>query len=217
MNIGEKIRELRKRKGISPEKLGMLCDLSGAYIRKLEQGQNISITLTTAEKFSRGLGVPVSALLDTDSLPPEEKRPVSELLRELSERLELVDIPLRGAVPAGIPFAVDQESGEFVSIPREMLGSTPPEKAYALKISGDSLIGDEIYSGDTAVVDSSSCDIIDGKLYICRMDTECVARHVYKLNDHLRLQSSNGEYRDIEAKSVEILGRVILTGRWNKR
>jgi repressor LexA len=219
MLFGEKLRELRKRKGISPEKLAYRCkgDISGQYIRKLEANPEISPTLQTIEVLARGLKVPVSAFTDTADIPLEEKRPVADLLRELSERMELVDIPLRGAVPAGIPTEVEQETGEYVSIPRQMLGSTPPEKAYALKISGDSLIGDEIYSGDVAVVDSSSCDVVDGRIYICRLENECVARHVYKLNDHLRLQSSNGDYRDIEAKDVELLGRVILTGRWTIR
>jgi transcriptional regulator with XRE-family HTH domain len=70
MNIGEKIRLLRKQKGISPERLGMIADISGQYIRKLEAGRNYSITLGTAQKLAKGLGVPVAALLDEEELKP---------------------------------------------------------------------------------------------------------------------------------------------------
>jgi transcriptional regulator with XRE-family HTH domain len=68
MKIGQKIRILRKRLGISPEKLGMLADLSGQYIRKVEAGQYDNITLETAKKFAKALNVSISALLDTDEL-----------------------------------------------------------------------------------------------------------------------------------------------------
>lgn len=70
MKIGEKIRLLRKQKGISPERLGLLSDVSGQYIRKLEMGTRKSITLTTAQKLAKGLGVPVAALLDEEELKP---------------------------------------------------------------------------------------------------------------------------------------------------
>jgi repressor LexA len=222
MEFCEKLRVLRKRLGVSPEKLADLCTssddnatISGQYIRRLESGFIKSPTLETARVLARGLGVTVSELIDSEGIPEPVKRPVGELLKELSERMELVSLPLRGAVPAGYPFAVDQEQGESVEISREMLGSTRPDNAYALKISGDSLVGDKIHSGDTAVVDSKAMDVIDGKIYIVRIGNEVCARHVHKQNDRFRLTSSNGDYKDILASEVEILGRVIAAGHWN--
>lgn len=70
MKIGEKIRTLRKLRNISPEKLGKQIDISGIYIRRLEKGESKSITLGTAQKLARGLGVPVAALLDEEELKP---------------------------------------------------------------------------------------------------------------------------------------------------
>jgi SOS-response transcriptional repressor LexA len=218
MNIGEKIRILRKQKGISPERLGMLCDISGQYIRKLESGHNYSITLETARKLAKGLDVPVSELIDHEELSVSEK-PLKDILKQAQEaiqRMELISIPLRGSVPAGYPFPAEQESGEFVEVPRQELGGISPQSLYALKISGDSLQGDEIYSGDNVVVSKDAIDILDGKIYIVRLGNEVCARHVFKQDDHLRLVSSNGEYKELLATKVEILGRVILSGRWKK-
>ena len=45
--------------------------ISGQYIRKLESGEVKSPTLETARVLARGLGVSVSALLDTDELQEE--------------------------------------------------------------------------------------------------------------------------------------------------
>jgi transcriptional regulator with XRE-family HTH domain len=69
VKIGEKIRVLRKRLGVSPEKLADKSDVSGAYIRRLEAGHRHSITLDMAQRLAKGLGVSVSALVDHDDLP----------------------------------------------------------------------------------------------------------------------------------------------------
>jgi len=66
------------------------------------------------------------------------------------------------------------------------------------------------------VVNKEAGDIIDGKIYIVRLGNEVCARHVFKLDDSLRLASSNGEYKEMLANEVEILGRLILTGRWKR-
>jgi len=221
MKIGEKIRLLRKQKGISPEKLGKMIDMSGIYIRRLEKEEKRTITLTTATKLARGLGVPVAALLDEADLPPVVtiEKPLKMLLHEAQQKyeaMELVEIPVRGIVPAGYPYPSEQESGEFIEVPRQELGGNAPQGLYALKISGDSLQGDEIYSGDYAVVLKEAGKIIDGKIYIVRLGNECVARHVFKLDESLRLVASNGEFKEMLAAEVEILGRVILTGRWKR-
>jgi repressor LexA len=218
MTIGERIRMLRVKKGISPEKLGLLSDVSGQYIRKLELGFRKSITIATAQKLAKGLDIPVSDLLDAG----ESEVPVSKSLKDVLEearlaldRLDITEVPLRGTVPAGYAEIVENESGEYIEIPRQALDSKSPEKLYALKISGNSLVGDNIYADDIVVIEPTS-EIIDGKIYIVRLENQCVARHVYKLNGRIRLVSSNGDYKEIQATDVEILGRVILSGRWKK-
>jgi repressor LexA len=218
MTIGERIRMLRVKKGISPEKLGLLSDVSGQYIRKLELGFRKSITIATAQKLAKGLDIPVSDLLDAG----ESEVPVSKSLKDVLEearlaldRLDITEVPLRGTVPAGYAEIVENESGEYIEIPRQALDSKSPEKLYALRISGNSLVGDNIYAGDIVVIEPTS-EIIDGKIYIVRLENQCVARHVYKLNGRIKLVSSNGDYKEIRATDVEILGRVILSGRWKK-
>lgn len=69
---------MRKRLGVSPEKLAMMCvsekdnlTISGSYIRRIESGDVKSPTLETAAIIARGLGVAVSALIDTIELQEE--------------------------------------------------------------------------------------------------------------------------------------------------
>jgi repressor LexA len=219
MTIGERIRTLRLKKGISPEKLGLLSDVSGQYIRKLELGFRKSITIATAQKLAKGLDIPVSDLLDdtgeSQVLAPKSLKEVLEEARLALDRLDITEVPLRGTVPAGYADIVENESGEYIEIPRQELDSKSPGKLYALKISGDSLAGDDIYADDIVIIEPTS-EVIDGRIYIVRLENQCVARHVYKLDSLIKLVSSNGEYKEIQATDVEILGRVILSGRWKK-
>lgn len=195
-----------------------MSGVNRVLINRLESDSRKNASYTTIRKLADALNVTAESLLEgvEVSVPP---KPLSFIFREFQQKYDgmtLIEIPLRGAVPAGIPCSVSEEKGEYISVPREDLGGASPLTLYALKVSGDSLQGDGIYSGDTMVVDSASTEISDGKIYILRLGNECVARHVFRMDDHLRLVSSNGEYREILATDAEILGRVILTGRWKR-
>jgi SOS-response transcriptional repressor LexA len=82
------------------------------------------------------------------------------------------------------------------------------EAVFALKISGDSLKGDNINNGDIVVIEPHP-DLIEGKIYIIRFDDEVVARHVHRENGFAVLTSSNGKYARIEVDKLEVIGRVI--------
>ena len=63
MNIkqkfGEKIKSLRKEKGLSQEKLAHLSKLDRTYIPSIESGKR-NISITVLEKISNALGMTVS-------------------------------------------------------------------------------------------------------------------------------------------------------------
>lgn len=60
--LGERIEELRKKKGITQEELAEKSGLHRAYFWDIENGRNISIK--TAYKIARALGVTLSQLFD---------------------------------------------------------------------------------------------------------------------------------------------------------
>jgi transcriptional regulator with XRE-family HTH domain len=68
--LGEKVRELRKKKGYTLEKLAGLTDSSKSYIWELE---NKSLPRPSADKVARiaaALGVTSDYLVDTSELVP---------------------------------------------------------------------------------------------------------------------------------------------------
>jgi repressor LexA len=61
-------------------------------------------------------------------------------------RSRVVDIPLFGSIPAGVPQVREQDAEGCVSVDMESIGfkSTKPlRNAFALRVSGDSMIGKE--------------------------------------------------------------------------
>ena len=67
MNInqkfGQRIRETRKAKGLSQEKLANLAEIDRTYLPEVERGER-NISLVVAEKIANALGEKLSKLVD---------------------------------------------------------------------------------------------------------------------------------------------------------
>ncbi len=61
--IGQRIRSLRKRQGLTQEEMADKCGLHWTYVGGLERGER-NPTLTTMQKVAAGLGVSVTELLN---------------------------------------------------------------------------------------------------------------------------------------------------------
>ena len=218
--IGKVLKRLREQRGLSQRKLAQISGLDREHIVQIEGGKTKTMRLNTAEALASGLGVSVevfcaSGSAAVDRAPP---RAVEAILQELLQRvgaMEVVEVPCVGSVPAGWPDLREQEAWEHVSIPLELVKGCKTDNLFALKVSGQSLEGDGIRDGDTVIVKRDAM-MVDGKVYIVRLGNEVVARHVYWLGDKVKLAASNSDYQEIEASEVEILGRVILAGQWQR-
>jgi transcriptional regulator with XRE-family HTH domain len=60
--FGDRVRELRKDKGLSQEELSFKADLHRTYIGMIERAEK-NITLTNIEKIAKALDVPITQLL----------------------------------------------------------------------------------------------------------------------------------------------------------
>ena len=78
--LGERVRELRRRRGLTLEELAELSGVSRAMISKLERGEK-NPTLVVAARLAEGLGVTLSRLAGMEEqheviVVPKEKRMV---------------------------------------------------------------------------------------------------------------------------------------------
>lgn len=65
MPTGAKIKEIRKRKGLTQKQLGDLCGIADANIRKYENGKQ-NPKMETLQKIADALGVPLLEFIDDD-------------------------------------------------------------------------------------------------------------------------------------------------------
>lgn len=67
MNInqrfGHRIKEIRKAKGLSQEKLANLAEVDRTYLPEVERGER-NISLIVAEKIANALGEKLSMMID---------------------------------------------------------------------------------------------------------------------------------------------------------
>ena len=63
VDFGDKVRELRKEKGLSQEQLSFKADLHRTYIGMIERGEK-NITLVNIEKIANALKVSINDLLN---------------------------------------------------------------------------------------------------------------------------------------------------------
>lgn len=61
--FGEKLRLLRKKKGLSQESMALACDLDRTYIGGVERGER-NISLVNIQKIADALGIKVKELFN---------------------------------------------------------------------------------------------------------------------------------------------------------
>lgn len=60
--FGERLRELRRGKGLSQERLALLCGLDQTYLSGIERGRR-NVSLVNIHRIARALGLPARDLL----------------------------------------------------------------------------------------------------------------------------------------------------------
>lgn len=118
-------------------------------------------------------------------------------------------IPVRGVITAGgLQEAVEANLGEIT------LATLFPhlDKMFALKVHGESMIGEGIYHGDCVLLLDE--DIPNGGIGAIMYKGETTLKRVYHDERGIRLVAANEEYPDIVLKpeifeEVRVLGRYI--------
>lgn len=104
-------------------------------------------------------------------------------------RETLIQIPLRGVIAAGqLHEAI--ENRETIAVPQSKL-PFPHGNYYALRISGDSMIEEDINDGDIALVRKQNT-AKNGEKVVALVDgTDATLKTFYKEKNHIRLQPAN--------------------------
>ncbi len=64
--VGQRIKELRKKQGLSQEEFAFKCELDRTYITSLERGKR-NISLTNLEKIAKAFNMTLSEFFNFDN------------------------------------------------------------------------------------------------------------------------------------------------------
>jgi repressor LexA len=129
---------------------------------------------------------------------------VTSTLAKLRNRI--VDIPVFGAIPAGLPQTREQDAEGCVSVDVESIGYKPTRNTFALRVAGDSMIGRHVLNGDIVVLEHGP-EPRHGDIVAALIDGESTLKTFLKRNGKPYLKAENPAYPDlIPAQELMIQG-----------
>jgi len=209
------LAEIRRSKGLTQQDLADRSGLKLSHISRIEMGDIQTYKEGTLNRLARALDMTPIQLSNQflGGEGPADKIPTHELIAELKERYEvgeMVEMPIRGYIFAGTPAPAEAvDLGKGYAERNQLSGVKNVSALYMLRVCGESLIGDGIRNSDNVVIEPTT-DLVEGKIYVVKLDNEFVARHVHLKNGTAILTSSNGTYKEIAVNKLEIVGRVVL-------
>ena len=199
---GQRIKKLRKEKGLTQEQLGNLWGVKKSAIAKYENNRVENLKKETIQKLSEIFEVPATYFLGID----ETNQPTIT---------NSITIPLYNDISCGTGIFVDDNIDEYIALPESLL--TLNKEYFCQYASGDSMIDENINPGDLIVFekintlrnDDIGCFTIDDNVATCKK--------FYRDNKNrcIILQPANPDYSPIvinqeNEAGFRIIGKLSL-------
>lgn len=201
MRVGDKIKSLRKAKGLTQTELGEKVGVKKNAVSKWECGRVEDIPTSMIKALASLFDVPPSYLIDDDSAPNIFSIP------NILPMPEMRDIPLLGAIACGQPILASENIGEYIKIPRHIKAD------FALTCKGDSMINARIFDGDIVYIRQQE-EVQNGEIAAVLIDDEATLKRVKLYEDHISLEPENPMYKPLvfwneEMNNIRILGKAV--------
>lgn len=130
--------------------------------------------------------------------------------RSLEPRKELkaiIEIPIIGRIAAGYPIEAIENSEDTISVINPGIKSA--NGYYALKVVGNSMIGEGIFDGDIVIIKKQSV-AENGQTVVAIIDeNQATLKKIYREKDRFRLEPRNPKMQPLFRTDVEVRGVVI--------
>lgn len=204
MRVGNRICELRTKKGMSQTELGAHCGASKQTIYKYETGVVTNIPLDKIELIAKALDVPPAALMGWEQ---------EETLPDGAERVDLSkyhQIPILGRIAAGLPIYAEEHIEGYTLTDLNHGG-----EYFALRVRGDSMNAAQIMDGGLVIVRRQE-EVESGEVAVVMVEDEnATVKRFYRTDTTVTLmpQSTNPEHKpqiyDVTQTKITVLGKVI--------
>ena len=178
----------------------------------LQAGRSAPTLREIADKFGfashRAAAVHLAALkrkgvIESDDGKARSLRVISPLQKL---RSVVRDIPLYGSSPAGFAESREQAAEGCVSVDVNSVGYKPTKNAFALRVSGESMMGRHILDGDFVILEHGP-EPRNGDIVAALIDGGCTLKTYVVKNGKPFLKAENPKFPDlIPAQELVIQG-----------
>ena len=206
MTIGERIKQRRKKLGLSAEDVADKMGVSAATVYRYESSDILNMGIDKLELIAKALKTTPAALMGWEE---DEK----QFQKEKSARTKKgVKIPVLGEVIAGVPIEAIEDILDYEEISEDMASQG---EYFALKVKGDSM-EPVFYAGDIVIVrQQPTADSGDIVIALVNGD-ESTIKKLKLTDDGLMLIPANSAYepmyytrKQIDTLPVSIIGKVV--------
>ncbi len=197
LKLGNRILKRRKKLGLTLQEVADLVGVTKSTIQRYETGKIETPKLPVIQAIAKALNANPSWLIGKS----EREEAISSFLTSA----EACEVPLLELSPDGI-FEYDKKCMKFAD-------NTKDNTDFCIKMSGDSMTGARIYSGDIVFIKRQN-DVNDGEIAAVMVNNEITLKRVIKLNDKIMLRSENPAYPPVILEgdminTFKILGKAI--------
>ncbi|HJU53416.1 MAG TPA: transcriptional repressor LexA [Pyrinomonadaceae bacterium] len=121
------------------------------------------------------------------------------------------ELPLLGRIAAGAPIDAVQDA-EPIIVPRFLLGRVRPERVYALRVTGDSMIDEHICDGDIALIENRT-EARDGEIVVALVDgARATLKRLFRFGTEVELRPANSQLAPIRLPASQVHVQGIFRG-----
>lgn len=209
MNIGDRVKLLREKKGITQEELATLLGYkSKSSVTHIEKGRDIPRSMVV--KLADILGTTPAYLMGWEE-QSEKNDSLSELMQKYDNinPIKLKRFPMLGEIACGEPIFAEENREQYVMADMDINAD------FCLTAKGDSMINARIYEGDIVFVREMPI-VENGDIAAVIIDDEATLKRVYyyKEDNLLQLVAENPKYKPLvykgeELNHIRILGKAV--------
>lgn len=130
--------------------------------------------------------------------------------------IRMLDIPIFGTIPAGLPLDQQQENEGCLSIDLDTIKLPRGSRVFALKVRGDSMINAGIFDGDIVVLEFREAR--NGDIVAALIDGETTLKRYVVQRGRPFLKAENSRYKTlIPAQELVIQGVQVALFRVTKK
>jgi repressor LexA len=124
----------------------------------------------------------------------------------------LCQVKLLGRIAAGTPLDV-VASDETLAVPRFLLGRVKPDRVYALRVKGDSMIDEHICDGDIALIENRT-EVRDGEIVVALLieENQATLKKLYRRGANVELHPANSQLQPLTLPANQVSVQGVFRG-----